>query len=301
MIFIENTLMLSVFMLTYNQVNYVEKAILSILSQKTNYSFQIVIGDDCSTDGTKEIIRAYAQKYPNIIKAIFWPKNLGLIENYIFTYKECEGKYISICDGDDYWIDNQRIQRQVDFLESNKDFGIIYGRNYNLLENQRLIQGSGNTRNEFGFNDLILKNFIPSVTVMFRKVKMHDTMKAWIKQFPYGDWPTYLLVCNNGSKIYFEDKFLAVYRRYGGVSFRLRQDHLKVIKINYQIVNCIFKDKIFKNNKKAIKKSLIEHKLAIALNYFKQRSYMLSLKWGIDPFIKNPLRVLKLYFYLMKK
>ncbi|MAG88521.1 MAG: glycosyl transferase [Zunongwangia sp.] len=293
--------MVSVFMLTYNQEDYIEKALLSILSQKTAYTFQIVIGDDCSTDKTKEIIELYARKFPDIFKVYFWSENLGLIQNYIKTFAKCEGKYISICDGDDYWIDDERIQRQVNFLEANKEFSIIYGRNYNLSKNQKLTEGRNNPDNEFNFNDLIFKNFIPSVTVLFKRVELHKEMQEWLSQFPYGDWPTYLLTCNDGSKIYFEDKFVAVYRKYDGVSFHLRQDHLKVLQVNYQILNCIFRDNLFRGHRKVIGESIAEQKLAIAAQYFENGSFKLSIKWGISPFLRNPLRVSKLYFYLVRK
>ena len=292
--------MVSVFVLTYNQQDYIEKTLLSILSQKTEYTFQIVIGDDCSVDGTQKIIRLYAKKYPGIIKPIYRSENIGLINNYIETYKACDGKYISICDGDDYWIDDHRLQRQASFLESKPEFSIIYGRNYNLSKDKSLTEGRSNLKSILNFNDLIIANFIPSVTVMFRKIEMHKEMINWISQFPYGDWPTYLLVCNNGSKIYHEDKFVAVYRRYGGVSTALRKDYLNLETINYNIVNCIYKDKKFEKNKSVIKKSLFKHKLAIAIGYFKQGSFATSFKWAIDPFSKKPLRVLKLYLYLLK-
>ena len=107
---------------TYNLENYIGEAIESWLNQKTNFQFEIVICDDCSKDGTILTIEKYIEKYPYIIRLLTTDVNLGMMPNYIKSLKAARGKYIAVCDGDDYWIDTNKLQMQIDFLESNPDF-----------------------------------------------------------------------------------------------------------------------------------------------------------------------------------
>ena len=114
--------LLSVAMIAYNVAKYLPTAIDSVLSQKTNFEFELVIGEDCSTDSTRDIIIAYQKKYPHIIKPLFHKKNIGLTPNSIATQNACEGKYIALLDGDDYWTNNNKLQHQVDILEDSLEF-----------------------------------------------------------------------------------------------------------------------------------------------------------------------------------
>ena len=106
----------------YNQENYIGTALDSLLSQKTNFPFLIVVGDDCSIDNSRRILKEYEQKYPNKIKVIYHSKNKGLFANRKEIFKLLDSEYIAFCDGDDYWIDNDCLQRKVDFLEKNKQY-----------------------------------------------------------------------------------------------------------------------------------------------------------------------------------
>lgn len=114
--------MVSVAVIAYNVGKYISETIESVLSQKTNFKFELVIGEDCSTDNTREIILEYQKKYPNIIKPLLHQKNLGLTPNSVATQNACKGKYIALLDGDDYWTDDNKLQQQVAFLEKNLGF-----------------------------------------------------------------------------------------------------------------------------------------------------------------------------------
>lgn len=113
----------SICIVAYNQESFIIKTIESILNQNVNFKFEIVIGDDCSTDNTSKIIRFYMDKYPSIVKSIFHEKNVGPIENIKSVYKKARGKYICHLDGDDYALPN-KLQKQFDILESNQDCSI---------------------------------------------------------------------------------------------------------------------------------------------------------------------------------
>jgi len=117
----KNDALISVCMITYNQQDYIKQAVDSVLSQETDYSFELNIFNDASTDNTDDVIRSIIDAHPKgkLIHYHLHPENIGLSANYIFSIKNCMGKYVAICEGDDYWIDNHKLQKQVDYLEKN--------------------------------------------------------------------------------------------------------------------------------------------------------------------------------------
>ncbi len=112
-----NIPLVSVRMITYNQVEFVSKAIESVLRQKVNFTYELLIGEDASTDGTADIVDYYQKKYPDIIKVFHRKKNVGYRANGQYIINQCYGKYIAVLEGDDYWNYNLKMQKQVDYLE----------------------------------------------------------------------------------------------------------------------------------------------------------------------------------------
>lgn len=133
-------IMLTVKMLAYNHEKYIAQAIESIVAQKTEYRYELLIGEDCSTDATREIIRKYKDKYPEIIRVIFHKKNMGCTKNSYSLDVHARGKYIAGCEGDDFWCDEERIQKDVDFLEANPQYQAICHRCVIVDEEGREIQ-----------------------------------------------------------------------------------------------------------------------------------------------------------------
>ena len=267
--------LVSIFMLTYNQEAYISQAIEGVLMQKTNFNYQLVIGEDCSTDTTRDICETYANTYPNKVKLLpALEKNIGLINNYIRTIKACDGDYIAICDGDDYWIDELKLQKQVDFLISNPSCAIV-GTNFKrLFSNGELeVVEKKRTNLRYAFDDLIFKNMIASVTVMFKNHQKDDTIPDWISKFPYGDWPTYLWTIKNKGEIGFLDDVTAVYRADIGISAGIRKQHSVTAKVNLEIVKSIAADSNFSNKKEVVQKSILEHKKALIACYNREKQY----------------------------
>ena len=121
--------LLSIICTAYNQEKYIKQALDGFVSQKTNFKFQVIIHDDASTDKTAEIIKEYQKKYPDIIKPIFqtenqYSKGISISKNILFPL--VNSKYVAICEGDDYWTDPYKLQKQVDFLEANPDYSICF-------------------------------------------------------------------------------------------------------------------------------------------------------------------------------
>jgi glycosyltransferase involved in cell wall biosynthesis len=117
---------LSVAVITYNQTNYIAQTLDSIIEQRHNYLYEIIVGEDYSTDGTRDILLKYKERYPDIIKLILNESNLGLIKNYFNVISQCSGKYIMQCAGDDYWLPG-KVSTQITFMEDNPDVGLCCG------------------------------------------------------------------------------------------------------------------------------------------------------------------------------
>jgi glycosyltransferase involved in cell wall biosynthesis len=225
----------SVTILTYNQKNFIGKAIESALSQQTNFDFEILVGDDCSTDGAQEVIQAYQNRYPDKIKAVLHPKNLGQngLFNTIETLKLAQGTYIAPMDGDDYWIDNQKLQRQVDFMEAHPDFSACF-------HNALITYEDGSPAHELNapdqktvvtVEDLVGEDeiwFMATSAVMFKNGLMH--YPDWFLKSTSGDIPRYVILAQKGP-IGYVPGVMSVYRKNrGGASFK---DHYRDARFLY--------------------------------------------------------------------
>lgn len=130
-----DNLVVSVIMLTYNHAPYLKEAIEGVLMQQTDFRTELIICNDASPDNSDEIIKPYAEKYPDIIRYFRHEKNIGFVENQRFALKKTRGKYVAYCEGDDYWTDENKLQFQHDFLEANPEFVMTTARNLLLQQN----------------------------------------------------------------------------------------------------------------------------------------------------------------------
>ena len=209
----DNDLMFSVEVTTYNQKEYIAQTLQSIIDQKHNYKYEIVISDDCSTDGTQEIIKEFHKKYPDIIKPVYNEKNLGPMKNYYSTIERVKGKYIMDCAGDDYWLPG-KVETQIDFMEKNQSFGVCYGI-AELYDNntRKIISKVG--QNYLNFKDIIIQgNECPILTICIRRtfiIEYLNKIKPQEKDWMMEDYP-FLIYAAFNSKIYFINQTLAVYR-----------------------------------------------------------------------------------------
>ncbi|MEG0051017.1 MAG: glycosyltransferase [Terrisporobacter sp.] len=219
-----DNIMVSICCITYNQEKYIATAIESFLMQKTNFKYEVIIHDDASTDNTTKIIREYQEKYPDIIKPIYQSENQyskGIIPSQL-TYKKAQGKYITICEGDDYWTDENKLQKQVDFLEKNND----YIATSHWCE---VVDINGNVSNDYPYKHRVFnfkketytfkdyqKNEIPGHvnTIMFRNIytnAKYDYGKIYYASRLVGDRTTYLIIALSG-KIHVIPEFMSSYR-----------------------------------------------------------------------------------------
>ena len=204
---------LSVFCWTYNDVSYIKKSIDSILMQKTNFNIEVIIHDDASTDGTQEVIKEYENKYPRIFRNILQAENQyskGVdVTKFIFNYPK--GKYIALIHGDDYWVDPYKLQKQVDFMESNPDYVMCFTRYQRYFEDTEVFQISGHNESKtYNLKDFMHANHAATATVMFRSLNFD---LKYLNNSPFGDWVLYNLILKYGDAYYMND-VTAVYRRH---------------------------------------------------------------------------------------
>jgi glycosyltransferase involved in cell wall biosynthesis len=202
-------------MITYNHEKYVAQAIDSVLMQKTNFDFELVIGEDCSSDATQKIVKIYKKKYNKKIRLLFSRKNIGVNLNFRKTFLFCKGKYISFLEGDDYFTDNYKLQYQADILDRDSNLSLCFHPTIKFYEHkEKKIQISPFVDNYrvFSTEDLLRLNFIEASSVMFRRLKYENFNVHDI--FPV-DWYLHLYHARFG-KIGFINKVMSAHRMHEG-------------------------------------------------------------------------------------
>lgn len=290
----------SVFILTYNQDQFIAQAIESALMQKTNFPFELVIGEDNSEDKTLKVCQRFASSHPNRIKVLSTKENLGIARNFLRTYRECTGEYVAILDGDDYWIDAYKLQKQVDFLDSKQDFSIVFT-GFKMLFPGGVTKEKvySSIKSESNFEDLVLGNYIASVTVLFRNTQLPKNVEEWMTRFPYGDWPLYLFITRNGEKIRFLESPTAMYRKNIGVSEKMKKNVLTLTRVNIGILECMERDQSFLGQKHLIQASLKYHRKVLFAGMIKNEEFKGNLRKISEIMIKYPFSSIKILGYLI--
>lgn len=214
--------MVSIACVTYNHENYISNAIDGFLMQKCNFDFEIIIGDDNSTDNTKVFLEKYKNEYPDKIQIILSDENRGSLENNIKVISACKGEFIAFCDGDDYWTDPIKLQKQVDFLNTNPKYVMTYS-DISLVNESNLpidgIKKFADHKNHYKsgdiFWDLYKNSFINTNTSCVRSdiiIELLDYVKNSKKDIRYiYDYWLWLHVARKG-KVKFIDEIMAAYR-----------------------------------------------------------------------------------------
>lgn len=214
----ETSPLLAIKCLTYNHEPYIRQCLEGFVMQKTNFPFIAIVHDDASTDNTADIIREYAEKYPDIIKPIYetvnqYSKHDGSVGRIMNAAIPESVKYIAVCEGDDYWTDSLKLQKQVDFLENHPEYGLVYSRvKYYNEKNKKYTCVFGNEVNSF--IDLTKRNTIPTLSIVVRHGLLknyYETIKPKEKSWKMGDYPM-CLYCSYYSKLKFLPDITGIYR-----------------------------------------------------------------------------------------
>lgn len=243
----------SILMIAYNVAPYIGEAIESVLMQRVNFRYQLVIGEDCSTDATRDIVADYARRHPDRIRAILRDRNMGMNENFVATYAQCDGEYVALLDGDDLWTSPDKLQQQVDLMDRERDCAMCVHNALVTYEDEsesphpfyapqrwnRFTSPTPKPRSSIA--DLATGNFIQTGSVLYRG-GLVSTLPDWFLGMPTFDWPLHVLHAEHGSIAYI-DEVMSTYRvRAGsfwstGMSLYRRPEEVQAMITAYETLN----------------------------------------------------------------
>jgi glycosyltransferase involved in cell wall biosynthesis len=206
----------SVAMVTYNHEKFVIQAVESALRQTTNFTYEIVIGEDCSPDRTRDQVLELQSRHPSRIRVILADRNTGGMDNFVRTFQACRGEYVALLDGDDYWTDPRKLQIQADFLDSHPGYAFCFHnvtKIYDDESRESSLYCSIEGERTFTLSDLLARNFIPTCSVMARNRLIQD-FPDWFLRLNLADWPLHVLNAQHGD-IGYLNEVMAVYRVHG--------------------------------------------------------------------------------------
>jgi len=225
----KNEIQVSVCVVTYNQEEYIAECLESLVHQVTNFKFEIIVGEDCSTDNTRSIVQQYVEKYPNLIVPLFHQNNVGAAENVLQVYKKAKGKYIAHIDGDDMALPN-KLQKQFDTMEKNPQ-AIICSHNVSEIKENVVLKNCywNHPEGEYSYLDLIKKlPFFAHSSKFFRVLDEIDLSKI-LNEREVLDIELHLYQTLNGTIIHLNEHY-GIYR--SGVGISAAKDS----KINYDMI-----------------------------------------------------------------
>lgn len=218
--------LVSIRCLVYNHEAYLRQCLDGFVMQKTNFRFEAIVHDDASTDGSAAIIREYAEKYPDIIKPIFetenqYSKRDGSLRRIMD--EACKGKYIAMCEGDDYWTDPFKLQKQVDFLESHSEYSMCFTNAEVKYEQGVPIISAKLYDNiqegEYSGGEILRRWTIPTASVVYRNYYLQGEYLPQDKRFLYGDTVLFLWLSKKGKLWCINDNMVVYRKNMGGISF----------------------------------------------------------------------------------
>lgn len=205
----------SVHMITYNHAPFIVQAIESVLMQQVNFAYELVIGEDCSTDGTRAIIEDYQRRHPDKIRLLLREHNVGAAQNDIEVYFACQGQYIAWLEGDDYWTAPDKLQKQVDFLDTHPEYVACFHSATVLAEDSTTVAGiSGSRKTHWQLADLLEELPMQCAATLFRN-RLVTEFPQWYYTDAIGDWEMIIFLAHHGPIAYI-DEVMSVYRQHRG-------------------------------------------------------------------------------------
>jgi glycosyltransferase involved in cell wall biosynthesis len=261
--------------------------------QKTDFGIEVLIHDDASTDDTADIIREYEKKYPEIIKPVYqtenqWSKGVKISQTY--NYPRAQGKYIAYCEGDDYWTDPYKLQKQVDILEQNDQYSFS-AHNYKKLENGELNIVNPDMKQEYDIYEIAKRTHFQTASVVIRSeiIKREYVEKSYDDNFLRASHHIFLTAAKYGKLYYFND-VMSVYRVHDGGIYSGKSEVEKIIDIGFPYYKAIFKD--FYDNKKLciiMYKEFVSSVVSLffLLRCFRVFDYLKEMAPCLNPFEKT--------------
>lgn len=201
----------------YNHERYLRKCLESLTTQITNFKYEIIIHDDASTDKSADIIREFQEKYPDIIKPIYQTENQYSkgVSPSLITLSQAQGEYIAICEGDDFWTSDDKLQKQVEFLDAHPDYSFCTHAAYYAHENGTLFNNKFfkpyNTTREVPIEEVIKGWKFATNSIMYRALARKELIIPFRGDCPNGDYALAVYLALNG-KVYYINEFMSAYR-----------------------------------------------------------------------------------------
>jgi glycosyltransferase involved in cell wall biosynthesis len=218
----------SVLLVTYNHAAYIREAVDSVLSQDLVGDLELVIGEDCSTDGTRDILEEYVRRDPQEVRLFPRERNLGLAENLRRAWSECRGDYIAMLEGDDYWCKRRKLAQQVAAMDAHPDWTMCFHRIQVTNEAGRppfLEPQEDNFPHETGLADILKRNYIGNVSTMYRRGVV-PKIPASLARVVHQDWPLHVLHARQGKIGYLPD-VMGVWRHHAGSMWSSKKESLR--------------------------------------------------------------------------
>ncbi|MFV5703598.1 glycosyltransferase family 2 protein [Flavobacterium sp. XS2P12] len=236
----------SICMITYRHEQFIEEAINSILIQECDFEIELILANDCSPDGTDEVVKKIMETHPRagVITYIKHEVNQGMMANFLFSLQQCKGEYVALCEGDDYWTDSLKLQKQVGFLDANRDYVLSF-HNATIMNSHRNVSGVFNKflKSDYTPNE-ILKNWItPTASMVFRNVITEFPL--FLKEATHGDLALRVYLCEFG-KVGAFNEMMSVYRiNEQSITVKLYQDleNIKKLIKQLELMKSYFKGK----------------------------------------------------------
>jgi glycosyltransferase involved in cell wall biosynthesis len=233
---------LSVLVQSYNHQDYITQALESVLSQRTSFGWEVVVGDDCSTDGTRRILEGFKARYPDRLSLLLPATNLGSGGRTLsrLLLEGARGQYVACLDGDDYWLGVDKLERQVRFLDDHPDCSMCWHRAYNLYPDQSLTPYENNfdydhQKSYYSLSDVIFQNFIPTASIVFRNGLV--TLPPTFTTVPAADWFYNALLAERGP-LAFLNEVWSVRRVHAGGLISMKSPEAK-LQFNIDCVHMI--------------------------------------------------------------
>lgn len=217
--------LVSVLVLSFNHAQYLRQALESIVNQRFDATFEVLVGDDASRDGSVAIASELAERFPGVVRLFAQPENLGMHGNHAYLLARARGQYIAYCEGDDYWLGPDKLQAQVDYMRAHPECGLVHGNYLNLIHmdghwwTRRALRTAAQLRHRSGsiFNAMLAANRIQTCTVLCRRDLAAEYRRngPGVDAYMVGDWPMFLYAAAV-SEIGFIPRPLAAYRRTPG-------------------------------------------------------------------------------------
>lgn len=276
----DNIPLVSIAIPVYNHVRFISKALDSVLMQKTSFAYEIIIGDDCSTDGTRIILKQYQEKYPEKIRLLLQEKNTGVLNNSLHIYKHCKAKYIALIEGDDYWIYEYKLQKQVDFLEQNKEYNACFHdaeiitcndqaetaehAKKQFYSEYKYYSQFNNYRSDFHPWDMLQRQIIPNASFVFRNNDYFSFFRDYSDIALSVNWAIMLNIIKNSKFRYFNEAWSAYTDHAEGVSKKVKS--IVFNQTNIKILKKLFKDSYYHSIRLNVQKAILNEYRLILYN-----------------------------------